>query len=91
MVLVVNVEQARIASVTARFFEGPPRERVLQQIICNAVFLVVGRVEHMQRSSGIVDDELVYLQVGNIDGTASGSAAAELTIEGVRDIGRAVT
>lgn len=43
-------------------------------IICNAVFLVVGRVEHMQRSSGIVDDELVYLHVGRIDDEGSGSA-----------------
>ncbi|MCE7033079.1 ABC transporter permease [Lysobacter sp. GX 14042] len=44
-------------------------------IICNAVFLIVGRVEHMQRSSGVVEDELVYLSVSSIDHDGDGHAA----------------
>ena len=35
-------------------------------ILCNAIFLVGSRVEHMQRTSGIVEDELVFLSVSSL-------------------------
>lgn len=35
-------------------------------ILCNAVFLVNGRLELMQVDSGVPDDELVYLSVSNV-------------------------
>lgn len=35
-------------------------------ILCNAIFLVNGRLELMQVDSGVPDDELVYLSVSNV-------------------------
>lgn len=46
-------------------------------IICNAVFLISGRVERMQRPTGLADDELVVLRYAGI-GTDDNAQAATL-------------
>ena len=35
-------------------------------IVCNAVFIIGSRVQHMNRASGIVEDELGELQVSSL-------------------------
>ncbi|MGN6112109.1 MAG: ABC transporter permease [Luteimonas sp.] len=44
-------------------------------IVCNAVFIIGSRVEHMHRASGIVEDELVDIQVSSLSSNDDGDAA----------------
>ena len=44
-------------------------------IICNALFIVGSRVASMQRDSGIVDDELVFLSVSSLTPGRNADAA----------------
>ena len=61
-------------------------------IVCNAVFIIGSRVEHMQRDSGIVENELVDIQVSSLMPDADGDAlrrmdvAALSAIPGVKSV-----
>ena len=35
-------------------------------IICNAIFIIGGRVAHMQASSGVAEDEVVYISTSSV-------------------------
>ena len=61
-------------------------------IVCNAVFIIGSRVEHMQRDSGIVENELVDIQVSSLMPDADRDAlrrmdvAALSAIPGVKSV-----
>lgn len=61
-------------------------------IVCNAVFIIGSRVEHMHRDSGIVEDELVDIQVSSLMPDADNDAlrrmdvAALSAIPGVKSV-----
>jgi putative ABC transport system permease protein len=61
-------------------------------IVCNAVFIIGSRVEHMQRASGIVENELVDVQVSSlaVDGDADAMRRADVAalsaIPGVKSV-----
>ena len=61
-------------------------------IVCNAVFIIGSRVEHMQRDSGIVESELVDIQVSSLMPDADREAlrrmdvAALSAIPGVKSV-----
>lgn len=53
-------------------------------IICNAVFLISGRVERMQRPTGLADDELVVLRMVGIGRDDNAQAEARRDLAALR-------
>ncbi len=55
-------------------------------IICNAFFLIASRLDRMQRDTGLVDDEIVRINVAGIGQNANPGAQAKVDAEALRAI-----
>ena len=55
-------------------------------IVCNAVFLIVNRIERLQFPSGLADDELVYLSLSSIGRDPEGPANTLIDLAALRAI-----
>ena len=55
-------------------------------IVCNAVFLIVNRIERLQFPSGLADNELVYLSITSIGRDPEGPANTQIDLAALRAI-----
>jgi len=55
-------------------------------IICNALFLIAGRLDRMDRETGLADDEIVRINVAGIGQDANPAVQARIDVEALRAI-----